>query len=310
MGIFKLDFKCKDYIWGGDRLIKEYGIKADGEICAEAWVLSGHKDGISTVADGIYKGQTLAEVNADHKILGKNCDKYKEFPILIKLIDAKKSLSIQVHPDDAYALEHEGQYGKTEMWYIIAAEEGAFLYYGFEKEVSPDELEERIRNNTLEEILHKEYVKAGDVVFIEPGTLHAIGAGIMIAEIQQSSNITYRIYDYGRLGADGKPRELHVEKALDVLKREPAKKYVQKGEHLVECSYFCVDKADVKEDASYEGNVDDSSFASLLVIDGECTISVAGEVISAKKGESYLIAAGTGAYTISGNASVLITKVP
>ena len=276
MGALKLKPACKEYIWGGDRLINEYGIEADGEICAEAWVLSGHKDGISTVADGIYKGQTLAEVNAKHKILGKNCDKYKEFPILIKLIDAKKSLSIQVHPDDEYSLEHEGQYGKTEMWYIIAAE----------------------------------YVKAGDVVFIEPGTLHAIGSGIMIAEIQQSSNITYRIYDYGRLGADGKPRELHVEKALDVLKREPAKKYVQKGEHLVECSYFCVDKADVKEGVSYEGNVDDSSFASLLVIDGECTISVAGEAISAKKGESYLIAAGTGAYTISGNASVLITKVP
>ena len=122
MGALKLKPACKDYIWGGDRLINEYGIEADGEICAEAWVLSGHKDGISTVADGIYKGQTLAEVNAKHKILGKNCDKYKEFPILIKLIDAKKSLSIQVHPDDAYALEHEGQYGKTEMWYIIAAE--------------------------------------------------------------------------------------------------------------------------------------------------------------------------------------------
>ena len=310
MGILKLKPACKDYMWGGDKLIREYGIKAESEICAEAWVLSGHKDGMSTVAKGAFEGQTLKEVDDTRKVLGKNCDKYKEFPILIKIIDANKPLSIQVHPDDAYALKNEGQYGKTEMWYVLDAQEGSFLYHGFEHEVTSEELKQRIADNTLEEILHKEYVKAGDVVFIESGTLHAIGPGILLVEIQQSSNVTYRIYDYGRLGADGKPRELHVEKALDVLKREPAKKYVQKGEHLVECSYFCVDKADVKEGALYEGNVDDSSFASLLVIEGECTISVSGDDVIAKKGDSYFIEAGTGVYSISGNASVLITKVP
>ena len=310
MSIIKLEPACKDYIWGGDRLIKEYGIKNDGKSCAEAWVLSGHKDGLSRVADGAFRGRTLAEVNADHNILGKNCSKYAEFPVLIKLIDVNKPISIQVHPDDAYALKHEGQYGKTEMWYILSAEEGAFLYLGFEHEVSKDELEERIKNNTLEEILHKEYVKPGDVVFIEPGTLHSIGAGVMVAEIQQSSNVTYRIYDYGRLGADGKPRQLHVEKALDVLKREPAMKYEQKGEHLAECPYFRVDKSDVRDGASYTGNTDESSFASLLIIEGECTISAAGDLVNARKGESYFVEAGTGAYSISGNASVLITAVP
>jgi len=310
MGILKLEPKCKDYIWGGNRLIKDYGIKTEGEICAEAWVLSGHKDGLSTVAEGEYKGQTLAEVNGKHKIYGKNCDKYAEFPILVKLIDAKRALSIQVHPDDEYALKHENQYGKTEMWYILSAEEGAFLYLGFEKKVSSDEFRQRIENNTLEEILHKEYVKAGDVIFIEPGTLHAIGAGIMVAEIQQSSNVTYRIYDYGRLGTDGKPRELHIDKALDVVKTEPYKVHEQTGEHLVECKYFCVDKEDVKEGASYTGDVDDSSFVSVLVIDGECTITVPGSKMNAAKGDSYLIGAGTGKYTIEGNGSFILTRIP
>lgn len=310
MSILKLTPKCKDYIWGGNRLIKEYGIEADGDICAEAWLLSGHKDGPSTITDGIYKGMTLDKLAADNMALGKNCDKYKEFPILIKLIDANKPLSIQVHPDDEYALKNEGQYGKTEMWYVLAAEEGSYLYLGFEEEVSKEELKKRIENNTIEEILHKEYVKPGDVVFIEPGTLHAIGAGIVVAEIQQSSNITYRIYDYGRVGTDGKPRELHIDKALDVLKLEPYKKYEKTGKHLVECNFFCVDKIDVVKESPYLSTVDNNSFANILILDGECTISTAESDIKAKKGESFFIEAGTGEYDIAGNASVLITKVP
>ncbi|MCR5605923.1 MAG: class I mannose-6-phosphate isomerase, partial [Treponema sp.] len=166
MNILKLKPACKDYLWGGHRLVEEFGIEYEGDVCAEAWVLSCHKDGESTITNGIYKGKELSEFIATdrEKILGTNCSDYEEFPILIKLIDAKKPLSIQVHPDDEYAREHENQYGKTEMWYILGAEEGAFLYQGFEKEITKEEFEKRIKENTLEEVLHKVYVKKGDVI--------------------------------------------------------------------------------------------------------------------------------------------------
>ena len=166
---------------------------------------------------------TLAEYIAEQGkgILGTDCEKFEDFPILTKLIDAKDNLSIQVHPSNEYALEHEHQYGKTEMWYILDCEPGAFLYYGFDHAITKEEFERRIQDNTLTEVLNAAPVHKGDVFFNPSGTLHAICRGIVIAEIQQNSNVTYRVYDYGRVGADGKPRALHIRQALDVTQLTP-----------------------------------------------------------------------------------------
>ena len=311
MGMYLLKPACKDYLWGGHKLVDEYNVEYDGDVCAEAWVMSCHKDGNSIIANGIEKGKTLSAVIEEkgREILGKNCEKYKDFPILIKFIDAKKPLSIQVHPDDEYALSHENQYGKTEMWYVLEAEEGAYLYQGFEKEISKEEFEKRIKENTLTEVLHKEYVKRGDVIFITPGTLHSIGAGLLIAEIQQSSNVTYRIYDFGRVGADGKPRQLHIQQSLDVTKIEKPVKYKSLDEHMVNCDFFCVDRIKAN-DKAYEDVADDSSFVSLLVIGGEGRISAEGETLEVKKGDSVFITAGAGKYSVEGNVEVIKTIVP
>lgn len=216
MTILKLKPACKDYLWGGHRLVEEYGIEYDGDILAEAWELSCHPDGPSVITNGEYAGKTLKEF-IDEKgmeVLGLHCRRFREFPILTKFIDARDNLSIQVHPGNSYALKNEGQYGKTEMWYVLDAEEGAILYYGFKKEITKEEFARRIKDNTILEVLNAVEVHKGDVLFIESGTLHAIGKGLLIAEIQQNSNVTYRIYDYGRVGKDGKKRDLHIEKAL------------------------------------------------------------------------------------------------
>ena len=312
MEMFKLIPACKDYLWGGNRLASEYGIKYDGDPLAEAWVLSCHKDGCSVVADGEYKGMSLDTLFKDKgkELIGSNCKDAAEFPILIKFIDAKKALSIQVHPDDEYAREHEGQLGKTEMWYILDAKEGAFLYQGFDHEISRDEFEERIRNNTLTEVLNKIYVKKGDVLFIPPMTLHAIGEGILIAEIQQNSNVTYRIYDYGRLGADGKPRQLHIQQSLDVTSLTKPEKYSCASGHLVSCDFFEVDHVLIKEDESYEGAADDKSFVSIIAIAGDMSVNCGDKNESLSKGESLFIPAAMGKFTIEGIGEVLITRIP
>ena len=220
MSILKLTPACKDYLWGGTKLITDYGKRYDGACLAETWELSGHPDGPSVLASGPDAGKTLAEYLAAHPgALGEHGRKFAELPVLIKLIDAAKDLSIQVHPDDAYARAHEGQNGKTEMWYVLSAEPDAFLYCGFSRDISRDELARRIADNTLPEVLRRVNVKAGDTVFIPAGTIHAICRGIVVAEVQQSSNVTYRVCDYGRLGPDGKPRALHIAQALDVTRR-------------------------------------------------------------------------------------------
>ncbi|MCI6751509.1 MAG: class I mannose-6-phosphate isomerase, partial [Selenomonas bovis] len=214
----KLIAPLKDYIWGGTRLKDEYGKKTDLDKVSESWELACHKDGKSVIANGEAEGQTLEDWLAKQgkEVLGKHVENFPYFPLLIKLIDAKDNLSVQVHPDNDYAQRVEGEYGKTEMWYIVDCEPGASLLYGFQHEISKEEFECRIKENTLLDVVNRVPVHKGDVFFIDSGTLHAIGKGILICEIQQNSNTTYRIYDYGRVGKDGKPRELHVQKALDV----------------------------------------------------------------------------------------------
>ena len=224
METIKLTPACKDYLWGGEKLRQDYGIQSQLHPLAEAWVLSCHPDGPSVVATGPLAGKTLPEYIQEKGpgCLGADCEKFTDFPILAKFIDAKGDLSIQVHPSNEYALAHEHQFGKTEMWYVLDCEPGATLYYGFQHQISREEFQQRIQDNTLTEVLNAVPVEKGDLFFIPAGTLHAIRKGIVVAEIQQNSNVTYRIYDYGRVGADGKPRQLHIQQALEVTQRTPA----------------------------------------------------------------------------------------
>lgn len=308
----------KDYLWGGTRLKDEFGFETEKEKAAEAWVLSCHKDGNSIVRNGEFSGQTLQEViNLWGKdALGKKADSFTYFPILIKLIDAKDRLSVQVHPDDEYALKNEGEYGKTEMWYVVDCDEGAQLIYGFNQNISQGEFLERISNNNLSPVLNYVPVKKGDVFFIEAGTLHAIGKGILIAEVQQNSNTTYRVSDYGRLGADGKPRKLHIKQALEVTKtKKPDIPYGNVGDvtlypfgtvrELAKCEYFTTELINL------DGNVgiyDNDSFISLLVLDGEVAISYPGGMMRLKKGDSVFIPAGL-KIRLTGAAEIIYTHM-
>lgn len=313
MAILKLKPAVKDYLWGGHRLVDEYNVEYDGLVAAEAWMLSCHPDGPSTIVNGPYAGKTLQEyIDAEgFQVLGTHCRRFREFPILTKFIDAKQNLSIQVHPDNAYALKNEGQYGKTEMWYIIDAKPGAYLYYGFKKEISKEEFAQRIKDNTIEEVLNAVEVHKGDTVFIQSGTLHAIGAGILLAEIQQNSNVTYRVYDYGRVGKDGKKRDLHIEKALAVTNRIPISRRGENYPHIADCDYFTVDKLDLDGSLTYrmQGTVYDTSFLSILILDGEGTISNKGEKVIYRKGDSLFLPAGSGDWQIEGKCDALLTTI-
>lgn len=310
MSILKLTPSCKDYIWGGRRLIEEFGKDFSGDVLAETWEISCHKDGLSTISNDDNAGKTLLNYIQEKgtQCLGTNASPFEYFPILVKLIDAKDYLSIQVHPDDSYALEHEHQYGKTEMWYVVDAKEGAFLYYGFSKSVSKEELKERIQNNTLLEVLNKVPVKKGDTFFIEPGTIHAIGKDILIAEIQQNSNVTYRVYDYGRVDANGNGRELHIDKAVDVINRKQYVESQKSDSHLADCKYFTVDKMIL--DGTYTEKVTNASFVGLLFVEGNGSILDSDTNLDFKKGDSFFIPANEETYTIKGTGVALKITLP
>ena len=317
MAVLKLSPAFKDYLWGGTRLRDDFAKKCDFDKIAESWELSCHKDGPSIIENGADKGLTLEEyIEKNGKaVLGSDCDKFENFPILIKLIDAKDNLSVQVHPNNEYAMRVEGEYGKTEMWYIVDCDEGAELLYGFKDNISKEEFANRIADNTLLEVTNSVPVHKGDVFFIEAGTLHAIGKGILIAEIQQNSNTTYRIYDYGRVGKDGKPRELHVEKAKDVTNLCPAKAYPETSVEqkdgytsklLSSCDYFTTYAIDVDSKAVLDA--DRTSFNSVLILEGEGKV-VGDDTVEFKKGDSIFVTAGTGKYTIEGKCKAILTKV-
>lgn len=296
MEILKLSPAFKDNIWGGQILKKEYNVTNMDRV-AEAWILSAHKDGVSTVAGGEFDGKyfTYALEKMGKAALGVKCDGFEFFPQLIKFIDAEADLSVQVHPSDDYALKNEGQYGKTEMWYILDAKDGAGIYYGFKDSITKEEFENCINNNTLTDVMQFVPVKKGECYFIPSGTLHAIGKNTLIAEIQQNSNVTYRIYDYGRLGADGKPRELHVEKAKEVtLLCKAEKNNIGNAEeyfdgtklHLADCKYFSVDKLDINGHAEWFCG---DSFTAVIIISGSGKING----IEFKKNDTFFVPAGT-----------------
>lgn len=316
MYIMKLQPVFKDYLWGGTRLRDEFGLKTDLDPVAEGWMLSCHKDGNSVIENGEYRGLSLKEVidKLGTSITGTDSENLPDFPVLIKLIDAKQNLSVQVHPNDDYALAHENEFGKTEMWYVVDCDKDAYLYYGFKESVTKEQFKTAIDNNTLTDLLNKVSVKKGDCFFIESGTVHAIGAGSLIAEIQQNSNTTYRVYDYGRIGADGKPRALHIDKALDVSVTEPPKAPILHDTNdtvttLSECKYFTVKKYNIGKRTSstnsIELNVDERSFSSLLCVEGCATV---GDT-DIKAGECVFIPAGFGSVIVSGDASLLETRV-
>ena len=237
---------------------------------------------------------------------------------MIKFIDAKQDLSIQVHPHDEYALKYEGEFGKNEFWYVLDAESGAFLYYGVNEEMTKAQFEERIENGTICDYLKKVEVKKGDCFLIKAGTIHAIGAGTVIAEIQQCSNSTYRVYDFGRVGVDGKPRELHIDKAVDVTNLKPSGKNGEAEGDPIDYSsyvsmmltnneYFTCTKYDVNDDITL--NATNSSFNSVIIIEGNGKIISDSQQFEIRKGDSFFIPAGYGSYTVSGNVSLILTNL-
>ena len=315
----------KDYIWGGRRLNDEFEKNIDMSPLAETWECSTHPDGPSYVVGGEYDGMKLADVLHSHpEYLGSHCAGMNaagdvELPILIKFIDADKDLSVQVHPDDEYAHEHEnGQRGKTEMWYVLDAANGAKLVYGFNRAMSRNAVKKAVNNGTIGKYLQTVPVKKDDVFFVEAGTIHAIGAGVLIAEIQESSNLTYRLYDYDRTDNKGKKRELHIDKALDVAQlsgvsepRQPLRvlKY-RKGvasELLCRCRYFEVYRmlinTERRQTVTYFA--DSVSFKVLLCIGGCGTISCEGLSLNFYKGDCIFVPADSEVLNIHGQAQFL-----
>ena len=316
--VWRLTPAFKDNLWGGRRLIDEFHMDCPLERAAEAWVLSCYPGSESRVADGPLAGLTLSEAiqKAGAACLGTRAAAFDFFPLLVKFIDAKQDLSIQVHPDDAYAREHEGGYGKTEMWVVMDADPGARLYYGFERELSRREFADRIADNTLPEVLHAVAVRPGDVFFIPAGTIHAIGAGLLIAEIQQNSNTTYRVYDYGRRDAAGHTRELHVPQALDVTRRGPAPQTAVgpvlpaaggSVQRLATCPAFTTDR--LRLQGRMNRAVDGGSFESLLCLQGQGTLTAGDGVHPFRRGDCLFVSAGAGEIVLDGDALLLAARV-
>lgn len=314
MEIMKLIPFGKDYLWGGTRLRDEYGKNIDMLPLAESWECSVHPDGPSFVANGQYKGKTLKEVLEAHpEYIGKKANGV--FPILAKFIDAKKDLSVQVHPDDEYARENENDNGKTEMWYIIDAEEGASLIYGFKHKVTKEILERAIEKGELDKHLQKVEVHKGELFFVPAGTVHGIGKGILLAEIQESSNVTYRVYDYDRVDKNGKKRQLHFDKAVQVMDMGVAPDIKQKKrlvkyypgcsrELLCRCKYFETERIQVTKGFSF--SVMDTSFQVLMCLDGYGQIEVDGDKpVRFTKGETIFVPAGIGRCLIIGDITLL-----
>lgn len=312
----------KDYLWGGNSLNDNYSKNIDMSPLAESWECSTHPDGLSLVASGENQGKTLKEVLELHpEYLGTHPKTEGDLPILIKLIDAKRDLSVQVHPDDQYAFKYEnGQRGKTEMWYVLEAEKDAKLIYGLRNSVDKESVRRSIEQGTVEKYLQKVPIKKDDLFFVEAGTIHAIGAGALIAEIQESSNLTYRLYDYNRIDKSGNRRELHIEKALDVANldacpepRQPLRvlRYC-KGcatELLCRCEYFQVHRMIVntercREMVSYQA--DSTSFRVLLCTSGCGTIYFGTtESLRFFKGDCIFVPSNSVDIKIHGNAQFL-----
>ncbi len=310
---------CKDYLWGGQRLKTLFEKESDAEILAESWELSCHPDGCAVIASGEAQGCLLPEMIARYgvqEILGSRCSDMAQLP-LIKLIDAREALSVQVHPDDAYARAHGDANGKTEMWYVLDAEDGAELVYGVNTRLTQEELRAHVEQGTLDAVMRRVPVKKGDVFFIPSGTLHAIGKGILIAEVQQCSNLTYRVYDYNRRDAEGNLRPLHIADALAVTNCMPTDLPPMPQEHcypwgsyrvLSVCPHFAVVQIAVHRERSFE--TDGKTFRHLLILEGEGRLYTDDGFYPLKKGDSVLLPSKLGYYCVSGFMQFLQTSLP
>ncbi len=316
-----MDPAYKHYLWGGDRLNPVMGKKSPYPKTGESWELSTHKDGQSIARNGELIGKSLTEIvehwgaacigsrfaNMPTESIGK------DFPILIKFIDAKQNLSIQVHPNDEYSLAHENQQGKTEMWYILDAEPGCGLYYGFNRDLTREEFEAKTADGTITDAMNFCPCKVGDVFFIPAGTIHAICEGILVAEIQQNSNITYRVFDYNRVDDNGNKRELHTKKAADVTCLEaidPRNNSIDENQAvatLAACEYFTVKRANLSGSITLTADAD--SFHALLITEGSPVIKCGRDSYPCQKGDCVFIPAGMGSYDVEGAGQLLIASV-
>ena len=328
---FLLSPACKDYLWGGNRLQKDFHKRTDLTLLAETWECSTHPDGSSTVASGRHQGQSLADVLASFpEYLGVHPASIMKgltgsfpgaLPILVKLIDAREKLSVQVHPDDAYAVLNEnGSLGKTEMWYVLDAVPGAHLIYGFNRDMNRDTLLKSLDQNTLEKYLQKVPVQKDDVFYIEAGTIHAIGAGVLLAEVQENSNLTYRIHDYSRRDKNGNLRPLQIEKALQVLNYKSSESPRQPmrvlryhpgcaSELLCRCRYFQVERLLINTSPHTplpDCTTNTLSFRVLLCVDGGGKLLMDDNTaLSFDRGSCIFIPADSIRLKITGRAQLL-----
>lgn len=317
MKLYPLTFEpiIKARIWGGDSLSRRFNKPDIGEAAGESWELSGVEGDISVVANGPLQGKDLNQLITEYgeKLLGSTVIREfgNKFPILIKFIDAQRDLSIQVHPDDALAKERHDGKGKTEMWYIMQFEPGARLLLGFDKTYTQAQYEAHLKNKTLLDILHHEAVEKGNTYFIKAGTVHAIGAGIVLAEIQQTSDITYRVYDYDRADSEGKTRELHTELALEAMDYEPAtdarvmyEKRKNQSTPLVHSPYFNTHILPVDGTLTLD-LVDRESFTILMCVEGEVKVDYETDSIKLPAGTTCLIPACLAAISLKGRGDLL-----
>lgn len=309
----------KEYMWGGEALKKKYNKIDAPDITAESWELAVHKDGCSYVDNGEHKGNSLKNIFMSDRInyLGTKCQSYK-LPILVKMIDAKRDLSVQVHPSDENADELRGEEGKTEMWYVADCEPHASIYYGFKKQISKEEFIEKAKNGSICETLNSVPLYRGDVFIIKPGTIHAIRKGAIIIEIQQNSNTTFRVFDYQRQDSNGNYRELHLDRAAEVVDLNPvipteckANCEIQTEEFLISemysCQFFCSFRIDVKKEVSL--SCDGTTFHHLLCVEGNGLIETTRGKWKIKKGDSYFMPANIGKYAIKNECRLILSKL-
>ena len=311
----------KDYLWGGSRLNDDFSKGIQLSPLAETWECSTHPAGLSIVDSGIYKGRTLPDVlRTNPEMMGRHQNEKGELPILIKLIDAKEDLSIQVHPDDAFAKTHEnGALGKTEMWYVLDAAPGAEIIYGFARDTSKEEVTEALKDGQIEKLLRKVPIRKNEVFYVAPGTVHGISRGALLAEVQESSDITYRLYDYNRIDKNGHARPLHIEKALQVLDyrssetpKQPIRvlKYTKgsASEILNRCRYFQTERLIINTERVREYMEFPElkeSFQVLLCTDGCGVLHAGDEILDIFKGDCIFIPAGNQNIKLHGMAQFL-----
>ena len=308
-----LEPEFKDYLWGGQKLKNIFHKKVKNEECtAESWEVSTNENGESKIKNGKYAGKTLTELFADlsvrETIFGTKCVKLDRFPLLIKFIDANNSLSVQVHPDNEYAIKNENSLGKTEMWYILDCEPGAQIICGVKPDVTKEMLEEAMNSEKIAEYLNYIDVHKADAIFIPSGTIHALLGKTLVAEVQQNSNLTYRVYDWGRVGKDGKPRELHIHKALDVinLEQNPQIKNIESNSakvSVVESEFFMTDKINVK--TQFQEEISANSFLAFNVIEGNGKLKVQNQIYEINKGDSFIVPANARQYELQGEMELL-----